>query len=110
MAMAPDFNLEILLAYCTRISPLTFLMKYINDAATAVKEAKKDFGRYEHHNKFFFKCCPKWGIRIFFLHCKNGRALVLPVDMTQGREKKNYKHLCLAFVIVFWLNTLHWLA
>ena len=52
----------------------------------------------------------QWGIRIFFLHCKNGRALVLPVDMTQGREKKNYKHLCLAFVIVFWLNTLHWLA
>ena len=45
MAMAPDFNLEILLAYCTRISPSTFLMKYINDAATAVKEAKKDFGR-----------------------------------------------------------------
>ena len=28
----------------------------------------------------------------------------------QRREKKNYKHLCLAFVIVFWLNTLHWLA
>ena len=23
----------------------------------------------------------KWGIRNFFLHCKNGRALVLPVDM-----------------------------
>ena len=30
--------------------------------------------------------------------------------VAQRREKKNYKHLCLAFVIVFWLNTLHWLA
>ena len=41
-------------------------MKYINDAATAVKEAKKDFGRYEHHNKFFFKCCPNDG-DIFYI-------------------------------------------
>ena len=28
----------------------------------------------------------KWGIRIFFLHCKNGRALVLPVDMRRKGE------------------------
>ena len=28
----------------------------------------------------------EWGIRIFFLHCKNGRALVLPVDMRRKGE------------------------
>ena len=28
----------------------------------------------------------KWGIRIFFLHCKNGRALVLPVEMRRKGE------------------------
>ena len=28
----------------------------------------------------------QWGIRIFFLHCKNGRALVLPVDMRRKGE------------------------
>ena len=28
----------------------------------------------------------EWGIGIFFLHCSNGRALVLPVDMRRKGE------------------------
>ena len=55
-----------------------------------------------------------------FFACRAQVSLVLLFFLTvfwgcfspkpQRRENKNYKHLCLAFVIVFWLNTLHWLA
>ena len=60
--------------------------------------SEKRYDRYIEYPIFTqMRCCP--GTIKLCIHA-----------IAQRREKKNYKHLCLAFVIVFWLNTLHWLA